>query len=37
VLKIEAVTKIKIYEALTFLAYQQDKFILDKEKNGTGF
>jgi len=32
--KIDAVTKIGIYQALTFLAYKQDKFILEKEKNG---
>lgn len=31
ILKIEPVTKIKIYESLTFLSYKQDKFILDKE------
>lgn len=37
VLKIEPVTKIKIYEALTFLSYQQDLFILEKEKNGAKF
>jgi len=35
-LKFEAVTKLKIYKALTFLAYKQDKFILEKERNGTG-
>jgi len=37
VLKIEPVTQVKIYEALTFLSYQQDLFILEKEKNGTRF
>jgi hypothetical protein len=37
VLKIEPVTKIKIYEALTFLSYQQDLFILEKERNGAKF
>ena len=38
VLKIEDVTKIKIYEALTFLSYKQDLFILEKEKtNGSKF
>ena len=37
VLKIEPVTKIKIYEALTFLSYQQDLFILEKERHGTKF
>jgi len=37
ILKIEPVTKTKIYEALTFLSYQQDLFILEKEKNGTKF
>ena len=26
---------ITIYEALTFLSYQQDLFILEKERNGT--
>ena len=32
--KIDAVTKIGIYQALTFLAYKQDKFILQKERHG---
>ena len=31
-LKIEPITKTKIYEALTFLSYQQDLFILEKDK-----
>ena len=32
--KIDAVTKIGIYQSLTFLAYKQDKFILEKEQHG---
>jgi len=31
VLKIDDVTEIKLYQALTFLSYKQDKFILEKE------
>ena len=31
ILKIESVTKTKIYEALTFLSYKQDRFLLEKE------
>jgi|TARA_R100000664_G_C2640640_1_gene65823 hypothetical protein len=38
VLNIDKVTKIQIYEALTFLAYKQDLNVLEKERrNGTGF
>ena len=36
ILKMEKVTKVKIYESLTFLSYQQDLFILEKDKHGTG-
>lgn len=37
-LHIDKVTKIRIYEALTFLAYKQDRNVLEKERrNGTGF
>jgi len=37
-LNIDKVTKIRIYEALTFLAYKQDRNVLEKERrNVTGF
>tara|TARA_R100001443_G_scaffold117368_1_gene141760 strand:- start:14918 stop:15100 length:183 start_codon:yes stop_codon:yes gene_type:complete len=36
ILKMKKVTKLKIYESLTFLSYQQDLFILEKDKHGTG-
>lgn len=32
ILKIDAVTKTKIYEALTFLSYKQDRFVLEKQQ-----
>lgn len=34
ILKLDAVTKTELYQALTFLSYKQDKFILEKEQHG---
>ena len=31
ILKIDDVTETKLYQALTFLSYKQDRFILEKE------
>ncbi|QDP63664.1 MAG: hypothetical protein Unbinned3987contig1001_40 [Prokaryotic dsDNA virus sp.] len=32
ILRMNEVSKVPIYQALTFLSFKQDKFILDREK-----